>query len=94
MSYKTAGFHCKNEISGGKSPPVFERLFQRKMIKRTVDLNGIQVLKIEFKHLRVRNIRRVKRSLPVSVAPAGRAYADLSLPFHLKNLSPDYQRAN
>src|SRR6267154_4035351 len=68
----------EGEVCGGRFPPRVERFGRRQAIKAVVELDRVEVLKVELQHLRGGSFWRIEWSYPMLVVEARRADADVA----------------
>ena len=73
MCDKAARFNRKNKTFGDLTSPISSGLKRREVIERAIHFNRMKELCVIAKPFRRRNFR-IKRSIPVVVAPSGGSY--------------------
>src|SRR5215211_419943 len=73
MSEVTRGLDREDEVLRNRIPPSDERFLLRQPVEGVVDLRGTEATGVVLKEAFVGEVRRVERTLPVIVVPAGRA---------------------
>ena len=78
MRDKAACLHRETEIARRRFAPVVKRACGRQVIEAVIDLDGIEVTRVELKQVRAGRAGRIKHAAqPMFVMPTGSADEDL-----------------